>query len=142
MYRAFTHSDVPVVNNKIIWKLKVPLEINFYFILWYLRRGVIQTKDNLARRNWPGSKKCCFCHNDEKIKHLFFQWSLIQVTSYLYPPRSVANMFVSWLHGIDRKLVSPAASEDDMRRRLHEAGQRLGLVWGAILWKKILWDGA
>jgi hypothetical protein len=99
-------SDIPVDNNKKIWKMKIPLKNKK--IAWYLRRGVILTKDNLARRNWQGSKKCVFCHQDETIKHLFLQcrfarsiWSLIQAAFSLYPPTSIANVFGNWLHGID-----------------------------------------
>jgi hypothetical protein len=33
-------------------------------------------KDNLVKQNWHGSKKCVFCHQDETIKHLFFQCRL------------------------------------------------------------------
>ena len=29
-------------------------------------------KEYLAKRNWKGSKQCCFCMNDETIVHLFF----------------------------------------------------------------------
>lgn len=54
MYRALTHSGVPVSNNKNIWKSKIPLKVKIF--MWYLRRGVVLTKDNLARRNWQGSK--------------------------------------------------------------------------------------
>ena len=64
-------------------------------------------KENLARRNWPGSKKCCFCTHNETIKDLFFQckfarsiWSVIQIASNLYPPTSVANVYGHWLDGI------------------------------------------
>ena len=32
-----------------------------YVFMWYLKRGVLLTKDNLARRNWLGSKICSFC---------------------------------------------------------------------------------
>ena len=28
---------------------------------WYLLKGVVLTKDNLARRNWNVSLRCCFC---------------------------------------------------------------------------------
>jgi len=38
--------------------MKVPLKIKIF--LWFLEKGVILTKDNLARRNWNGSKACCF----------------------------------------------------------------------------------
>jgi hypothetical protein len=108
MYADLTQPDMPVDNNKKIWKMKIPLKIKIF--AWYLRRGVILTKDNLARRNWTGSKTCVFCSHDETIKHLFFQcnfacsiWSIIQVASGLYPPHSVANIFGNWLHGIDHK---------------------------------------
>jgi len=40
--------------------------------LWYLYRGVVLTKDNLVKRNWQGSKTCCFCYKEETIRHLFF----------------------------------------------------------------------
>ena len=108
MYRALIHSNVPADSNKQIWKMKMPLKTKNF--AWYLRKGVILTKDNLAKRNWQGSLQCCFCHHDETITHLFFQcklarsiWSVIQVASNLYPPRSAANIFGNWLRGIDHK---------------------------------------
>ena len=106
MYRALIQPVVPADNNKKIWLMKIPLKTKVF--AWYLRRGVILTKDNLARRNWHGSKKCVFYSNDETIKHHFFQcefarsiWSAIQIGSTLYPPRSVENIFVNWLNGVD-----------------------------------------
>ena len=88
--------------------MKIPLKTKVF--AWYLHRGVILTKDNLAKRNWHGSKKCVFCHHDETIKHLFFQckfarsiWSTIQIGSNLYPPQSVVNIFGNCLNGVDPK---------------------------------------
>jgi hypothetical protein len=105
-HKAILQSDIPVDNNKKIWKMKIPLKNKKFG--WYLRRGVILTKDNLVKWNWHGSTRCVFCHQDETIKYLFFQcrfarsiWSIIQVASSLYPPTSVANVFGNWLHGID-----------------------------------------
>jgi hypothetical protein len=90
--------------------MKIPLKNKIF--AWYLRRGVILTKDNLSKRNWLGSKTCVFCPQDETIKHLFFQcnfarsiWSVIQVASGLYTPTSIANIFGNWLHGIDYKFL-------------------------------------
>jgi hypothetical protein len=34
-------------------------------------KGVVLTKDNLAKCNWQGNKKCVFCNSDESIQHLF-----------------------------------------------------------------------
>jgi hypothetical protein len=69
MYRAvLTVQAIPY--NTLIWKLKLPLKIKVF--LWYLYKGVILTKDNLARRQWQGDRKCCFCSSQESIQHLFF----------------------------------------------------------------------
>jgi hypothetical protein len=108
MYSALIEPIQPVLNNKSIWKMKIPLKTKVFS--WYLRRGVILTKDNLAKRNWHGCTKCVFCHEEETIKHLFFQcqfarsiWSIIQIGSTLYPPKSVANIFGNWLNGVDAR---------------------------------------
>ena len=89
MYDAMVHSDVPVDNRKL-WKLKMPLRVKIF--LWFLNRGVILTRDNLARRNWQGSKTCVFCQHDMSIKHLFFECKfarairvIVQIVSHLYP---------------------------------------------------------
>ena len=50
--------------------MKTPLKIKIF--LWFLKRGVTLTKDNLAKRNWQGNQQCCFCHENETIQHLFF----------------------------------------------------------------------
>jgi hypothetical protein len=78
--------------------MKIPLK-NKHFA-WYLRRGVILTKDNLMKRNWHGIQISFFCSQDETIKHLFFRcnfacsiWSVIQAASGLYTPTSIANIF-------------------------------------------------
>jgi hypothetical protein len=49
-------AGVPVDSS--IWRVKIPLKIKIF--LWYLRKGVVLTKDNLARRQWQGCTKCCF----------------------------------------------------------------------------------
>lgn len=56
--------------NMMIWKLKVPLKIKIF--MWYLKRGVVLTKDNIIRRNWKRNKMCVFCSHHESIQHLFF----------------------------------------------------------------------
>ena len=71
MYKALIQPSTPVDSNKKIWKMNIPLKTKVF--AWYLCQGVILTKDNLAKRNYHGSKKCVFCHHDETIKHLFFQ---------------------------------------------------------------------
>lgn len=69
-YQALIRVEVPNLN-KIIWKIRVPQIVKIF--LWYLRKGVLLTKDNLSKRNWQGNKSCVFCHNNETIEHLLFE---------------------------------------------------------------------
>ena len=75
------------------------------------KKGVTLTKDNLAKRNWQGSVKCCLCSSVETIQHLFFDcyfarfvWNTVQMAYGIQPPTSFANLFGSWLHGLSLKL--------------------------------------
>jgi hypothetical protein len=58
MYNSLILLDMLInsISNNKLWKLKVPLRIKVF--RWYLRKGIVLTKDNLAKRNWHGSKKC------------------------------------------------------------------------------------
>jgi len=62
--------------------------------------------DNLAKRNWKGSKQYCFCTNVETIAHLFFGchltrllWRIIFITFGLTKPNNIVQLFGSWLQG-------------------------------------------
>ena len=71
MYKVLIQPNIPVDNNKFICKMKIPVKTKVFAC--YLCRAVILIKYNPVKRNWQGSKKCVFCHNDETIKHLFVQ---------------------------------------------------------------------
>jgi hypothetical protein len=94
--------------RKYIWKIKVPLKIKIF--MWFLHHKVILTKDNLAKRNWEGSKTCVFCDKDESIQHLFFEcplaktvWRIIFLAFSISPPSNITNLFGNWLSGIAKK---------------------------------------
>jgi len=70
MYREIMKRE-KLSGKEMFWKAKLPLKIKIF--LWYLKRGVILTKDNLLKRIWKGDPKCDFCGLDENIQHLFFQ---------------------------------------------------------------------
>ena len=66
-------------------------------------KGVILTKNNLARRNWNGSKVCCFCNNLETTQHLFFDrhyacflWCAVYWVFGITSPTSVSHLFGEW----------------------------------------------
>ena len=78
--------------------------------MWFVHRKVILTKDNLAKRQWNGCKKCVFCQADETVEHLFIScplakyiWRLIHFTYNITPPVTISNMFGDWLVGVDKK---------------------------------------
>jgi hypothetical protein len=90
--------------HKYLWKMKVPLKIKIF--MWFLHRKEILTKDNLAKRNWQGSKKCCFCDHEETAQHLFIKchfakiiWSIIKMAFNIIPPTSISHVFGNWLDG-------------------------------------------
>jgi hypothetical protein len=56
--------------SRCTWKAKIPLKIKIF--LWYLKTGIVLTKDNLVKRQWKGCTKCHFCTKQETIQHLFF----------------------------------------------------------------------
>ena len=75
------------------------------------KKGVILTKDNLAKRNWKGDTKCCFCSSSETIQHLFFDchvarfvWNAVYVVFGIQPPTSMSFLLGSWLGNFSRKL--------------------------------------
>ena len=98
--------------HKLIWKLKIPLKIKIFF--WYLQRGVILTKDNLLRKNWKGSLKCCFCNCNESITHLLFDchhakevWRIVYLAIYRVNPIKIDfHMLGNWLSNFDDKYSS------------------------------------
>jgi hypothetical protein len=107
MYLALINNGY-IERNKIIWKLKMPLKIKIF--MWYFLKGVVLTKDNLARRNWNGSLRCCFCMKNETIQHLFldchyarFVWRAVQFSFGLNLPSTISNMFDGWLMGVNKK---------------------------------------
>ena len=74
---------------------------------------IILTKDNLAKRNWVGSQRCCFCDQDESIQHLFLKcplarllWRIIQVSFNISPTVNLATLFSSWLNEIEPKTAA------------------------------------
>ncbi|WVZ95111.1 hypothetical protein U9M48_040913 [Paspalum notatum var. saurae] len=52
MYKHLINNGLKVTQE--IWQTKIPLKTKIF--LWYIKRGVLLTKDNLARRNWLGHK--------------------------------------------------------------------------------------
>jgi len=109
MYIALI-SNGNVQFDKHLWKLKMPLKIKIF--MWFLKRGVILTKDNLIRRNWNGNKLCFFCSSDETIQHLFFTyhvakflWRVVHYAFDLSPPQSITHLFGNWLRRVGTKLT-------------------------------------
>lgn len=93
----------PPFRHRRIWKWKLPLKIKIF--LWFLQKGVVLTKDNLARKNWKGSQRCVCCNLNETIQHLFIDcpsakmiWRFIFYATGLTPPKSINHMFGSWLN--------------------------------------------
>jgi hypothetical protein len=89
-----------------IWKVKVHLRIKVF--MWFVHKQVILTKDNLAKCNWTGSRRCSFCDHDGSIKHLFLDcpmakilWRSVHIAFNISPPNSINTLFGTWLNGVE-----------------------------------------
>jgi len=71
--------------------------------MWYLKRSLLFTKDNLDRRNWIGSKVYSFSGWEKSIQHLFycaytkFLWCAIHLVFYLTSSKDIDDLFDQWL---------------------------------------------
>jgi hypothetical protein len=108
MYRALI-SDNRVRYDMTLWKLKIPLHIKIF--MWYVKRGVVLTKDNLITHNWKGCKLCAFCIKPESIQHIFldchlakFLWRVVPVTFNIDFATSVEHMFNGWANSVGFQL--------------------------------------
>ncbi len=79
--------------------------------MWYLLKGIVLAKDNLARRNWDGNLRCCFYMKNETIYYLFiechfsrFLWRSVHISFDLNPPQSMSHIFGNWLVGVDKRI--------------------------------------
>ena len=93
--------------HKYLWKVKIPLKIKIF--MWFLNSKVLLTKDNLAKRRWTGSQKCCFCDTNETVHHLFLAcpfakivWRMIYFAYNIPPPANINNMFGNWLNRVPK----------------------------------------
>jgi hypothetical protein len=98
-------NDNTVFLRKYIWKMKVPLKIRIF--MWFVYRKEILTKDNLKKRNWQGSSRCCFCDHEETVQNLFIDcpfikiiWTIVPMAFNITPPNSIDHLFGTWLNGI------------------------------------------
>jgi hypothetical protein len=104
-------SNGSVIREKARWNSKIPLKIKVF--MWYLRKGVVLTKDNLGRRNWQGDKICVFCSGNESIQHLFFDchfakfiWRAVHISFGVAAPKSIDHMYSAWLHRFNNRTKS------------------------------------
>jgi hypothetical protein len=71
------------------------------------------TKDNLAKRNWPGNLSCVFCDHEETINHLFCEcifaktlWHIITPALGVKKPSNMQNGMGRWMRSCPNNLKS------------------------------------
>uniref|UniRef100_A0A453PPH4 Reverse transcriptase zinc-binding domain-containing protein n=1 Tax=Aegilops tauschii subsp. strangulata TaxID=200361 RepID=A0A453PPH4_AEGTS len=64
-------------------------------------------KNNLVKRRWVGSSRCCVCDQDETIQHLFLEcplakllWRTIHIAFNISPSTYINTLFGTWLDGM------------------------------------------
>jgi hypothetical protein len=99
MYLDLINGHTIYLTN-YIWKVMAPLKITIF--IWFLRKEVILTTDNLIKRNWHVSTNF-FCDQEETIQNLFFSchfarilWRTLYMTFIIPTPSNVTNLFENW----------------------------------------------
>lgn len=97
MYMDLINSD-RLSRSLHIWKIKVPLRIKIF--MWFVQKGVVLTKDNLLKWSWIGRSTCCYCDQNETIRHLFLDcplakllWRTVYIAFNINPPTSINTLF-------------------------------------------------
>jgi hypothetical protein len=108
MYRALLQPTEHIVNNNMIWEMKIPLKTKVF--CGTFAKGSFLPKTTLVIANGTAVRSVFFCHQHETIKHLFFHfhfsrsiWAITQIGFTLYPSRSVTNIFGNWLNRVDNR---------------------------------------
>jgi hypothetical protein len=60
-----------------VWNIVVPPKIHLF--LWLLSHNKLATIDNLNKKGMKKPESCCFCGENENIKHLFFECVVARV---------------------------------------------------------------
>ena len=76
------------------WKFWLNLKI----LLWYLQRGAILTKGNLAKRNWTGIKSIVSVTAMKQLS-MWSIWRIVHIATGLTPPWSMSHMLGAGLLG-------------------------------------------
>jgi hypothetical protein len=58
------------MNLEEPWHSKLLLKVKNF--MWLAIRNIIQTADNLGRKNWKGSKFCQLCNSEKSVDHMIF----------------------------------------------------------------------
>ncbi|WVZ93145.1 LOW QUALITY PROTEIN: hypothetical protein U9M48_039151 [Paspalum notatum var. saurae] len=68
-----SHYVALILSNTPNRSMEVEAPLKTKILLWFLRKGVILTKDNLTKCNWQESLTYASCHKEQTINHLFFE---------------------------------------------------------------------
>jgi hypothetical protein len=94
-------------HRRYLWKLKMSLKIKVF--VWFLKKKVLLTHDNLSKRNSNGSTKCCLRNSEATVNHHFIScpfaklvWHVVDDTFDIHH-RLILQLYGNWVNGIDTK---------------------------------------
>ncbi|WVZ92703.1 hypothetical protein U9M48_038749, partial [Paspalum notatum var. saurae] len=111
-------------RNQFVWGLHGKGYFSISSMYKHLR-GVILTKDNLAKRNWKGKRNCEFCSKQETIQHLFFE---SHYAKFLWRAVTVLFRETHWI-----RLWAQLQCTNDERDRRYGASLQVSRVGGSKL---------
>jgi hypothetical protein len=76
LYRVINSRGVAPVYMHAIWKLFIPLGVQFF--LWLVSKNKVMTRDNLGKRREVQDPTCLFCGELEYVSHLLFHCVVVK----------------------------------------------------------------
>jgi hypothetical protein len=127
LYRHCSFSGVFDIRMDDLWQSKLPLKIKKF--VWLVFRNIVQTVDNLRRKQWNGSKECQWCNEDESVNHMVF---ICPLARYVW---AIVRDGMRWDGWNFIPIISVKNwSEDFLLERGDKRNRMLMFLFGAICW--------
>jgi hypothetical protein len=85
------------------------MSLKIKVFVWFLKKKVLLTQDNLSKRKSNGSTKYCLSNSEATVNHHFIScpfaklvWHVVDDTFDIHH-RLILQLYGNWVNGIDRK---------------------------------------
>ena len=101
-----------IINTGPIPRMKIKMPLKIKVFIWFVHKGAILSKDNLAKHSREGNKRFLVI-SMKQIEHFSIKcplskllWRTIHVAFNVIPPVTFPHLFRTWLAGVESKTAA------------------------------------